>query len=213
MHTLYWSPGACSIAPHIVLEEIGAPYAAKKIAIDSVGTAETLVEPGYLKINPKGRVPAMTVEGGVLTEAPAIMGYLARAHPECRLLPPDPVAHARVHEWMNWLATAVHAVAFAQIVRPQRFVHELKDFPQVKAKGRHNAAAAFGYIEQQLRGKEWATAGQYTLADIYLLFFYLGAKSAGNPMQMAFPAWTAVAERALARPAVQRVIEFERAAV
>jgi glutathione S-transferase len=213
MHTLYWSPGACSIAPHIVLEEIGEPYAASRIAIDAVGTAETLVEPGYLKINPKGRVPAMTLEGGgLLTEAPAIMVYLARAHPECCLLPPDPVGEARVYEWMNWLATAVHAVAFAQVVRPQRFVHEPKDFPQVKAKGRHNVAAAFAFIEQQLRGNEWATAGQYTLADIYLLFFYLGAKSAGNPMAMAFPAWTAVAERTLRRSSVQRVIEYECAA-
>ncbi|HKB52420.1 MAG TPA: glutathione binding-like protein [Ramlibacter sp.] len=213
MHTLYWSPGACSIAPHIVLEEIGDPYATKKVAIDSVGTAETLVEPAYLEINRKGRVPAMTVEGGILTEAPAIMDYLARAHPQCCLLPPNDLAQARVHEWMNWLATSVHAVAFAQIVRPQRFVPEPKDFAQVTAKGRRNVAVAFAFIEQQLRGKDWAVAGQYSLADIYLLFFYLGARSAGNPMEKGFPAWTAVAERTLARPAVQRVIEHETAAV
>jgi glutathione S-transferase len=213
MHTLYWSPGACSIAPHIVLEEIGEPYTARKVSIDSAGTAETLVEPGYLAINPKGRVPALTVEGGILTEAPAIMVYLARSRPDCGLLPSGALGQARVHEWMNWLATAVHAVAFAQIVRPQRFVAQPTDFPEVRAKGRQNVAAAFATIEQQLKGKEWSAAGQYTLADIYLLFFYLGAKSAGNPMQKAFPAWTAVAQRTLERPAVQRVLEYERGAV
>ena len=101
MHTLYWSPGASSIGPHIVLEEIGEPYATIKVGIDPAGTSETLVDPAYLEVNPKGRVPAMTVNGGVLTEAPAIMAYLAAAHPECRLLPTDPLAQARVLEWMN----------------------------------------------------------------------------------------------------------------
>jgi glutathione S-transferase len=211
MHTLYWSPNSSSITPHIVLEEIGAPYALQEVKIDAVGTAETLVETNYLQINPKGRVPAITIEDRVLTEATAIMVYLARTNPASRLLPPDPEGEARVLEWLSWLATAIHAVAFGQVVRPQRFILEESQFPQVIAKGRLNVAQAFARIEQQLTGTQWAAAGQYTLADIYLLFFYLGAKRAGTPMHQAFPAWTAVSEKVLARPAVQRALHRARA--
>ncbi|MGH6956443.1 MAG: glutathione S-transferase family protein [Caulobacteraceae bacterium] len=209
MHTLYWSPGACSVAPHIVLEEIGLPYGLERVEIDSAGVADILTPAAYLSVNPKGRVPALTIGEDVLTEAPAIMAYLARTHPEAGLLPGAPEGEARVFEWMNYLATAVHAVAFGQIVRPQRFVEDRADFPRVISKGRKNIATAYAYIEAQLAGRQWAVGDGYSLADIYLLFFYLGSKRAGNPMQAAYPAWTAVAERALARPAVKRALEQE----
>jgi len=209
MHKLYWSRGACSIAPHIVLEEIGKPYRLEEVTIDQQGTAEFLTSPEYQKINPKGRVPALTVGGRVLTEAPAIMTFLARRHPEARLLPEDLEAEARCLEWMNWLSTAVHAVAFSQVVRPQRFVSDVKDYPAVIAKGRQNIGAAYAYIERNLTGRDWAVPEQYTVVDAYLLFFYLGSKRAGNPMKDRFPAWTQVAERALERSAVQRVLEQE----
>ncbi len=209
MHTLYWSPGACSIAPHICLEEIGQPYRAERVAIDMQGTAEFLVSPDFLKINPKGRVPALTIGDRVLTEAPAIMVYLARRYSEARLLPQDAEAEARCLEWMNYLTTAVHAVAFGQIIRPQRFVSDPKDFSAVVDRGRQNFAAACVFIERQLDGREWAVPDQYTIADAYLLFFYLGAKRAGIPMHERFPAWTRVAQNALARPAVQRVLDQE----
>jgi len=209
MHTLYWSPGASSISPHIVLEEIGRPYRTEQVTIDQQGTAEVLTSPEYLKINPKGRVPALTIDDRVLTEAPAIMTFLARRHPEAVLLPGDPEAEARCFEWMNWLSTAVHAVAFGQVVRPQRFIAAAKDYPAVIAKGRQNVGAAFAFIEEQLQGRDWAVPGQYTIADAYLLFFYLGSKRAGNPMKERYPAWSQVAERTLERPAVQRVLEQE----
>jgi glutathione S-transferase len=209
MQTLYWAPGASSIAPHIVLEEIGNPYRLELVQIDQQGTAEILTSPAYLKINPKGRVPALTVGDRVLTETPAIMTYLARRHPEAQLLPKDPEAEARCFEWMNWLSTAIHAIAFGQIVRPQRFVTDAKDYPAVVARGRQNAATAFGFIEQQLQGRTWTVSDQYTIADAYLLFFYLGSKRAGNPMRERYPAWSQVAERALERPAVRRVLEQE----
>lgn len=209
MQTLYWSPGASSISPHIVLEEIGHPYQVEQVTIDQQGTAEVLTSPEYLKINPKGRVPALTIDDRVLTEAPAIMTFLARRHPEAQLLPKDPEAEARCFEWMNWLSTTVHAVAFGQVVRPQRFVTDAKDYPAVIAKGRQNVSTAFSLIEQQLRGRSWAVPDQYTIVDAYLLFFYLGSKRAGNPMQERYPAWSQVAERALERPAVRRVLKHE----
>ncbi len=209
MHTLYWAPGTCAIAPRIVLEEIGAPYQEERVSIDQQSRNEVLVNSDYLKINPKGRVPALAIGDRVLTEAPAIMMYLARQNPGASLLPDDAEGEARVLEWLNYLTTAVHAVAFGQIVRPQRFVEEAEAFPLVVAKGRRNVATAYAHIEKELTGRQWAAAEQYTLADIYLLFFYLGSKRFGNPMEKNFPAWAAVADRALARPAVARALKRE----
>jgi len=211
MPTLYWSRGSVALAPHIVLEEIGEPYRTERVEIDQRGRGEMLVPPEYLKVNPKGRVPALVLEDGVLTEAPAIMVYLARKHPQAGLLPKDALAEARCLEWMNWVATTIHAVAFSQIVRPQRFVAEEADYPAVVARGRQNVGAAYAYIEEQLQGREWAVEGGYSIVDPYLLFFYLASKNAGNPMGERFPAWTAVAERVLARPATQRVLERQAA--
>ncbi len=213
MYHLYFSPGACSVAPHIVLEEIGLPYTTELVRVDIGSKAENITGADYLRINPKGRVPALAVEGRVLTEAPAILTYLARRHPEAKLLPADPEVEARCHEWIAWASTAVHAVAFGQVIRPQRFVADPSDYPAVVAKGRQNLAEAFGYVEKQLRGRDWAVpGGGYTIVDPYLLFYYRAAKRAGLPMEQRFPAWTSIAERVMARPAVQRVLEKEAAA-
>lgn len=209
MYHLYFSPGACSVAPHIVLEEIGQPYTTELVRVDIGSKAENITHADYLKVNPKGRVPALKVDDRVLTEAPAILTYLARKHPEANLLPTDPEVEARCYEWMAWASTAVHAVAFGQVIRPQRFVSEPKDYPAVVAKGRQNLAEAFGYVEKQLHGRDWAVPGGYTIADPYLLFYYRAAKLAGLPMQERFPAWTSISERVMARPAVERVLKKE----
>lgn len=209
MYHLYFSPGACSVAPHIVLEEIGLPYITELMRVDLSSKAENITHADYLEINPKGRVPALKIGDRVLTEAPAILTYLARKHPEANLLPADPEVEARCHEWMAWASTAVHAVAFGQIIRPQRFVADPKDYPAVVAKGRQNLTEAFSYVEKQLQGRDWAVPGGYTIADPYLLFYYRAAKLAGLPMQERFPAWTSIAERVMARPAVERVLKKE----
>lgn len=209
MYHLYFSPGACSVAPHIVLEEIGQPYTTELMRVDITSKAENITHADYLKINPKGRVPVLKIGERVLTEAPAILTYLARKHPEADLLPKDPEVEARCYEWMAWASTTVHAVAFGQVIRPQRFVADPKDYPAVIAKGRQNLGAAFGYVEKQLQGRDWAVPYGYTIADPYLLFYYRAAKLAGLPMQERFPAWTKISERVMARPAVQRVLKRE----
>lgn len=209
MYTLFYSPGASSMAPHIVLEELGVPYRAERIPLDLQSTADGITSPEFLAVNPKGRVPALKIEDRVLTEAMAILVYLARRHPEARLLPADPEAEARCFEWMSWLATTIHAIAFGQVLRPQRFVLDPKDHPAVVAKGRQNVRAGFAYVEQQLAGRSWAVGEQYTVADAYLLFYFLAAKRSGLPMHETYRAWARIAERTMARPAVKRVLERE----
>src|SRR6202035_167534 len=111
MHRLYYSPGACSMAVHIVLEEIGAPYELELISSSGPREGRMTATPEWRAVNPKGRVPAVSgrpgrIGGGadLLTEAPAILAYLARTNPGAGLLPADPAGEARCLEWLNFLS-------------------------------------------------------------------------------------------------------------
>ncbi|CAN7523185.1 glutathione S-transferase C-terminal domain-containing protein [Rhizobium rhizogenes] len=214
MHRLYYSPGACSLAVHIVLEEIGEPY--EKEIRSSLASKGTLT-PEYLAINPKGRVPALSgVSGGaggapnLLTEAPAILLFLARSHPKARLLPADPAGEARCLEWLNWLAVDLHGVAYGQLWRAHRFVDDPALYPAVVAKGRENIRAGYDHIERILSdGRRWAVPGQFTVADAYLLVFWQWGKRIELDMRAGWPHWAALMEKVLARPSVRRAFEQE----
>ena len=206
MLKLYYSAGACSLAPHILLEESGLAYSAELTAIAD-GKTRT---PEYLAINPKGRVPALvTEEGEVLTEVPAISWYIAHSTSTIRLLPQDRLAAARCFEWFNWLSGTVHTMAFSQFWRTQRFVTDEKFFPPIKEKGRENILENFAYIESRLAGRNWAVGNAYTAVDPYLLVFFRWGNRIGLDMRAGYHQWTAHAERVLQRPAVQRVLQQE----
>ncbi len=212
MYTLYYSPGACSMGPHIVLEEIGLPYARE---IVKAGT-DTQTAAWRAK-NPKGRVPALSGVPGriggaddLLTEANAIMMFLARSNPEAGLLPTDPAGEARVIEWLNWLSSGVHTSVYARIRRPARFLDDPTLFPLLQEKGRRDLRDAYEYAQSLLDdGRDWAVPGAYSLADIYLLVFYYFGYGAGFDMKADFPGWRRHAEKVLARPAVQRIVAVE----
>jgi glutathione S-transferase len=214
MYRLYYSPGACSMAPHIVLEEIGEPFALELIS--SLGGRMTDT-PRWKAVNPKGRVPALLGVPGriggaenLLTEAHAILFYLGRTHPSVRLLPTDPAGEARCIEWMNWLSSNVHAMSYGQIWRPNRFVEDEAKFPALKEKGQENLRDQYAYIERLLAdGRDWAVPGGYTIVDPYLVVFYQWGQRVGVDMRGLHPAWTRLIERVVARPAVQRVLAKE----
>ena len=203
MLKLYYSPGACSLAPHIVLEELQLPY---QLVLASIAEGQTRT-PEYLAMNPKARVPVLvTEEGEVLTEAPAICWYLSQQASHPLLFPHDKLAAARVLEWCNWLSTAVHAMSFGQIWRPQRFAAETELHPAIQAKGHADLMEHYAAIERKLAGRHWAVGNAYTYADPYLLVFYRWGNRIGLDMRADFPAWTHHAERMLERPAVQRAM-------
>ena len=111
MLTLYYWPGASSVIPHVALEEIGAPYELKLVNLakgEHKGAA-------YLKINPRGKVPALSIDGDVLTENVAILTYLAKQFPDARLLPQDLPEEAQCISTLAWFASAVHPT-FAHII-------------------------------------------------------------------------------------------------
>lgn len=203
MLTLYYSPGACSLASHITLEETGAPFEARRVALAN-GEQNT---PEYRAINPRGRVPALRVDDGeVLTENPAILAYLARRFPEATLLPADPLAEARCLSMMAFLSSSVHP-AFAHIFRPERFADDTAVHPALKEKGRQVFHDHLREIDGLLAGKEWAQ-GPYTVCDPYLLVFYWWGMRIELPVA-ELANYTAHKQRMLARPAVRRAIERE----
>jgi glutathione S-transferase len=216
MYRLYYAPGACSLAPHIVLEEIGQPYEVE-LVLNRPGEGMTTTSAAWKAINPKGRVPALLGVPGriggaenLLTEANAIMIFLARSNPALNLLPADPAGEARCVEWMNWLTTGVHATSYAQVRRPYRFVDDKAMHPAIQAKGTQVLRENFAYIDGLLAdGRDWAVPGGYSIADPYLLVFYGWGKGLKWDMAHDFPAWTRHARQVLARPAVQRVIAQE----
>jgi len=204
MLTLYYSPGACSLAPHIILEEIGAPFAAKRVIINH-GEHQT---PEYLAINPRGRVPALTDGDFVLTEGPAILSYLGHRFPEAGLLDlADVEKLGRTQELLNFFSSGVH-IAFAQIWRAARFADSEAARAEVMACGRRTVTGYFEELEGLVPDGGWAVGGAYSIADPYLLVFYRWATRIGTDMA-AYPNWTAHKDAMLARPAVQRAVATE----
>ena len=184
----FYDAGSCSLAVRIVLEEGGFDYQAHRIsARDSDRGTRS---PEWLERNPKGRVPALSPVPGrasgeelLLTELPAIVTYLARFRPALDLMPADPAREARTLEWMNWLSGWLHAVAFAQQWRPERFSHDPGMFHAIRLKGRENMLDAFATIERTFSdGRAWAVPETFTVADALLIVFYRWGSSLGVGM-------------------------------
>ena len=206
--TLFASPGSCSLAPHIVLQEIGAPFDLKLIVHHGPG-ADTH-KPAFQKMNPKGRVPVLTDGEFVLTESVAILLYLASHHQKAGIMPAEPDGLVRAVEWFNWLSSAVHAVAVRMVWRADFFSGDPAAHPAIVSKGHEHLAHAHALIEQRLQDRDFAVGNAYSIVDPYLLVYFRW----GNRMQLdmagRFPAWTAHARRLEARPAVQRALAAEQ---
>ena len=206
---LYYSPGSCSLAPHIVLNEIGQPFELRKFA--TADRANYSAE--YLAINPKGRIPALQIDGFLLTENPAILAYLGRRFPDCGLYPADAAeAEARCLELLAWSSNTVH-VAYAQLFRPERFVPDEQSYPAVKESGRTNYERCLADIEKMLQRQDYAVGARFTVVDPFWLVFYRWGVRSGYDMRNRFPAYTAYAERLCERPGVQRALSVEEISV
>ena len=204
MITLYYSPGACSLASHIVLEEIGRPFDAKRVTI---ANGEHLL-PDYLAINPHGRVPALTDGDFVLTESPAILAWLGHRFPEVGLLDlADPARLGRTLQLLSFFSSSVH-IAFAQVWRAARFAEGDTAREEVIAAGRLAVDGYFAELERLVSDGGWVVGGRYSLADPYLLVFYRWGGRIGVDMT-DYPGWSRHKDAMLARTAVQRALARE----
>lgn len=204
-YTLHAAPGSCSFAPHIVLEEIGEPYT---LALMSSGHPEAKTEE-FRRLNPKGRIPVLTANDFLLTEAAAILLHLGLTNPDAKLLGTEPESIVRSVEWFNWLSGSVHAVAVRMIWRPDSFLPEETMYPPLIVKGKEHLASAYGLIEARLTDRTWAVGDHYSVVDPYLLVFYRWGNRMSLDMPGTYPAWTTHARRLEEREAVQRALSQE----
>jgi glutathione S-transferase len=204
MIKLYYSPGACSLASHIVLEELGIAYESVLVSL-SEGDHK---RPEFLRINPRGRVPALNVDGKVLTETVAILTYLGGGYAERGLWPKETWKQAEALSLMSWLSSTVHTTV-AGIWRPERYATDAAAKDHIKAASKENLLKHFEEIDKMLVGRSFAMGGQYGVCDPYLLVFYRWGNRLGIDMKTLYPVWTKHALRVFSRPTVKRVFEAE----
>ena len=161
MLKLYWAPNTISVAPAIALNEGGVHW--EGIRVDFATAEQT--KPEYLSVNPKGRVPALATPGGILTEAGAILEYLA-ATAAPGLVPPDPLHAARMREVMYYLASTMH-VNHAHKMRGARWADREESWADMQAKVPETMRASAAYVEHLIEGPLLFGA-EPTLADAYL---------------------------------------------
>ena len=196
---LYFSPGACSMSPHIVLLEAGLPFTTEKVDLRSKLTAGGA---DFTAINPKGYVPALqTDEGMLLTEGPAIVQYLADLVPEKQLAPPaGTAARYQLMASLNFVGTELHK-HFTPLFRPDAS-------EEVKNYARANLTYRYAQVEHMLEGQDYLVGGNFTVADAYLFTVTSWASYIQFDLS-AFPRVLAFQKRVAARPAVQQMLSDE----
>ena len=200
---LFYSPGACSLVPHIALEEAGAEFEPVRVTL---AQGEHLT-PEFLAINPHARVPALATDGGVITQNIAILNYIADLFGAEGSVPRgDPLKAARCNELLAWFSSSVH-IAFAQVWRGERFTRDEAAHGAIQQGGREGLAQQFAEIES-LCAENWLVDGAFTAADSYALTFFRWGRRIGFDMA-AYRGWAELCGRAVERPAVRRALERE----
>jgi glutathione S-transferase len=205
MLTFYYAPGTCALATHISLEEAGADYSA--VRIDFRQTQQR--SPEYLAINPKGRVPSLVTDRGVLTETPALLAYIAQTYPAAALAPlDDPFAFAEAQAFNSYFCSTVH-VAHAHRMRGARWADDEATIEGMKRAVPRTMAACFELIENDMLRGPWVMGGAYTICDSYL--FTLAQWLEGDGVAIArFPKVAEHSRRMSERPAVRQALAAHR---
>ena len=203
MIKLFYNLGSCSLASHIALEEAGADYEAVRINVRE-GAQKT---PEYLAINPKGRIPALVTDQGVLTETPAILAWVAQTHPQAGLAPTDPWGFGQMQAFNSYLCSTVH-VAHAHRHRGYRWADEQSSFDDMRRKVPQSMAECFQLVEDGMLRGPYVMGEPFTVCDGYLFTIADWLELDGvDPAR--FPKVHAHRERVRARPAVARVLAEE----
>ena len=204
MLTLFYAPGSCARASHIALREAGAEF---ELQLVDFATAEQRGD-AFKKVNPKGRVPALATDRGILTETPAVLAYIAQSYPEANLAPAnDPFEFARLQAFTADLCATVH-VGHAHIRRGERWADDAAAIAEMKRKAPEVVAGCFQLIEAELFAGPWVMGDAYSIADpdLFTITQWLpihGLDSASYPKVHDHE------RRMLERPAVQTAIATE----
>ncbi|MGE0621074.1 MAG: glutathione S-transferase family protein [Pseudomonadales bacterium] len=203
---LYHVPGSCSRASHIALREAGADF--DLVPVDFARAEQRSA--AYRTINPKGRVPVLQTDRGLLTETPAILAWIAQTFPDARLAPlTDPFEFARMQSFNAYLCATVH-VAHAHSRRGERWADDPAAIAEMKRKAPEVMDACFRLMDTDMVAGPWVLGDPYSVADPYL--FTLTQWLPAHGLDAAsYPRIHAHHEQMLARPAVQAAIDAETA--
>ena len=206
MLTLFYAPNTCSLASHIALEDSGASYEAKRLNFAEGDQRK----PEYLDINPKGRVPALVNDQGILTETPAILTYIGQSFPKANLIPAnDPFRLGQIQSFNSYLCSTVHP-AHAHRVRGYRWSDDAAAQESMKKKVPQNIGECFDLIENSYFKGPWVMGADYTIADPYLFTIARWLEADGvDPKR--FPKVNDHRNRMAGRPAVKKVLARENA--
>jgi glutathione S-transferase len=205
MLKLFYAPNACSLAPHIALNEAGADYEAVKV--DTMNGEQRST--AYLAINPKARVPSLVTDRGILTEVPVLLAYIARTSPKAELAPAESFEFFQMQSLNTYLASTIH-ITFAHIFRPERYADSDAAKADMRAKGAKNLIDQFQLVEEMLAdGREWIHGAQYTVSDPYLYVFARWFERDGVGSIAPLPRIAAHRARMQKRGAVLRTLEQE----
>jgi glutathione S-transferase len=205
MYTLFWSPGSAAIAPHAMLEEIGAPFELVRVDMQ-VGAHK---RPDYLRLNPHGRVPTLVVDGAPVYETAAICMLLAERHPQIDLAPaPGTRARALYLQWLVYL-TNTPQERFLHWFHPDYFVDDAAAQAALKQTAEARIAGMFDRIDAHLAAHGPYLAGEAcSAADIFLAMLVRWSRGLAQPVWNR-PAVRRCADLVVARPAFQRMLQAQ----
>ncbi|MFI4966811.1 MAG: glutathione S-transferase family protein [Caulobacterales bacterium] len=187
MLTLYFAPGASSMAPHIALFETGASFEGRPISFRK----QENKSPQFLAINPLGQVPVLVIDGRAMTEVAGILFYIAKTYPEAALFPEDTEGQAHVVSWMSFIAATLHPA---------------------RRQGLDHARTIYALADQRLGPRDWAVGNRCSIADIHLFRLFWRFLNSLKPPAEEFPNLNRLHDRMMQRAAVQRTLHVEAAA-
>ncbi len=197
----YYSPGACSLASHAALHEWGKPFEARRVML---AQGEHL-QPTFLELNPRARVPLLSIDGELIRENAGILTWIGQ---QAGLYPAvGTIEAAKCAEWLAWLTSAVH-ISFAMIWRGERFATDPSLHPAIRQRGYDWVGEQFGEIDDALARGPYLQGDTLSVADFSLLPFYRWGSRIGLDMS-PYPNWNAHAARMLERASVRQALEAE----
>ena len=198
----WYSPGACSLASHILLNEAGVEFESVELDVHAGYPVE------FRHINPKMRVPVLSIDGQTITETPAIMTAISQLAPDKHLLGKTGLEIVRAYEWLNWISGTLHGQAFGGLFRPYRFSDDPTTYESIKAKSLLTVQECFATIDQDLLS-EYAVGSDFTAVDAYLYVFYRWGASLGLDMKGKYPKYTRLVVNVVKRQSAQDVLKAE----
>lgn len=211
MMQLHYDPGTAAMVPHMLLEEIGAPF--ELVPVSRAARAHK--QPEYLRLNPNGLIPVLVDGDLVLYETAAIALHLADTHPQAQLAPPlGSAQRAHFYKWLIWLTNTLQATLIAYFY-PERWVDEgnAEGATQVKLHGERKVAGLLEQLDAELarHGQPWFGGAQFSALDPYVFTLCRWTRGFRNERPARQYAHLApYLERMLARPAVQRALATEK---